>query len=485
MSHSNDWSTLPEIRALDRRHHFIRIPPEQDVPLTPRVKRLIDTAAFRRLSHISQLGLVSLVYPAANHTRFEHSLGVYRLALIYLRQLAEDPRFAAAIGPRDAESLMVAALLHDLGHWPFCHPIEDIKLPDVPRHEAFARTYLEQSELADLLRRDWQLEPADLHGLLAEKRPDPRSHLLRSILSGPIDIDKMDYLTRDSLHAGVPYGRNFDQQRLVGSLCVNAAGDSLAITDKGKTAAEMMVFARYVMFSEVYWHHAVRAATAMLQRAFYLLRDRLDCDSLFRLRESAMIERMRTVAAEAGKATADSTYRADEADSSAVASVARASGSGAQAGRAIGQAAGELLDGLFGERRRLYKRLAQYSLFQEPDIYQRLARRPYPWLVAAAERFAAVLSGAAGQSIAPHEVLFDAPPAKREVEFQVDVLFTKENRYRAFGDVSPVVQTLALRQFDDYVKRVRVFVHPRIANACRQLGDFAPLVHRALDELPE
>ncbi|MFM7072067.1 MAG: HD domain-containing protein [Planctomycetota bacterium] len=492
MSHSHDWSTLPEIRALDRRRHFIRIPPEQDVPLTPRVKRLIDTAAFRRLSHISQLGLVALVYPAANHTRFEHSLGVYRLALIYLRQLAEDPRFAAAIGPRDAESLLVAALLHDLGHWPFCHPIEDIKLPDVPRHEAFARTYLEQTELAELLRRDWQLEPADLHGLLAEKRPDPRSRLLRSILSGPIDIDKMDYLTRDSLHAGVPYGRNFDQQRLVGSLCLNAAGDSLAITDKGKTAAEMMVFARYVMFSEVYWHHAVRAATAMLQRAFYLLHDRLDCDSLFRLREPAMIEWMRTVAAEAGKTTADSTYRADGADSQASGSAAHANapalhggGLGARSVGAIGLAAGELLDGLFGERRRLYKRLAQYSLFQEPDIYQRLARRPYPWLVAAAERFAAVLSGAADRLIAPHEVLFDAPPAKREVEFQVDVLFTKENRYRAFGDVSPVVQTLALRQFDDYVKRVRVFVHPRIADACRQLGDLAPLVHRALDELPD
>ena len=445
---SHEWAALPEIRALDRRREFIRIPPEQDVPVTPRVKRLIDTAAFRRLSHISQLGLVALVYPAANHTRFEHSLGVYRLALIYLRQLAEDPRFTAAISPRDAESLMVAALLHDLGHWPFCHPIEDIKLADVPRHEAFARTYLEQSELADLLRRDWNLEPADLHGLLAEKRPDARSRLLRSILSGPIDIDKMDYLARDSLHAGVPYGRNFDQQRLVGSLCLNAAGDSLAITDKGKTAAEMMVFARYVMFSEVYWHHAVRSATAMLQRAFYLQREHLDCDSLFRLRESAMIERMRTASfTESGP--------------------------------------GELLDGLFGDRRRLYKRLAQYSLFQEPDIYQRLARRPYPWLVAAAERFAAVVAGESRQPIAPHEVLFDAPPAKREVEFQVDVLFAKERCYRAFGDVSPVVQTLALRQFDDYVKRVRLFVHPRIADTCRGLGDLAPLVHRALDELPE
>ena len=90
-------------------------------------------------------------------------------------------------------------------------------------------------------------------------RPMPRLAILGSMLSGPIDIDKMDYLVRDSLHAGVPYGRNFDQGRLIGSLCLNEAGDGLAISRKGQTAAEMMVFARYVMFSEVYWHHGVRA----------------------------------------------------------------------------------------------------------------------------------------------------------------------------------------------------------------------------------
>ena len=242
-------SAIPELRGLDARRQLIRIPPELDVPITPRVRRIIDTAAFRRLTQISQLGLVALVYPAANHTRFEHSLGVYRLALVYLRQLAEDPRFCESVTVRDAELLMVAALLHDIGHWPFCHPIEDIRLEGVPRHEAFARRFLEDDELAGVLREHWGIEPAEVAAILSEKRPDVRSRILRSILSGPIDIDKMDYLTRDSLHAGVPYGRNFDQQRLVGSLCLNAVGDGLAISEKGKTAAEMMVFARYVMFS--------------------------------------------------------------------------------------------------------------------------------------------------------------------------------------------------------------------------------------------
>ena len=86
---------IPEIQGLDRRCHLMRIPPECDVPLTPRVQQIIDTPEFRRLGRISQLGLVSLVYPAAHHTRFEHSLGVYRLALLYLKQLSYDDRFAA------------------------------------------------------------------------------------------------------------------------------------------------------------------------------------------------------------------------------------------------------------------------------------------------------------------------------------------------------------------------------------------------------
>src|SRR5687768_12740544 len=140
---------LPEIRELDTRRNLVRIPDQIDVPLTPRVRQLIDTSDFRRLARISQLGLVSLVYPAANHTRFEHSLGVYRMALLFLRQLAGDPRFEAAITREDAETFIVAALLHDLGHWPFCHPIEDIHLPGVPSHELFANSFLLEGEIAD------------------------------------------------------------------------------------------------------------------------------------------------------------------------------------------------------------------------------------------------------------------------------------------------------------------------------------------------
>jgi HD superfamily phosphohydrolase len=247
---------------------------------------------------------------------------------------------------------------------------------------------------------------------------------------------------RDSLHAGVPYGQNFDRRRLVASLCLNRAGDGLAITDKGKTAAEMMVFARYVMFSEVYWHHAVRAATAMLQRAFFTLCAALDLEQLFGLTEQPMIDSL-LAAAGAPERT--------------------------------------LLDGLFGLRRSLYKRLTQFSHFEEPDMYRRLARRPYLELVAAARKIAAALSQALTQPVAEHEVLVDAPPTEREVDFNVDVYFPKQDVYRPLGEISPMVRALAREQFDDFVKRVRIFVHPRIADAARQVNDLPKRLANALD----
>jgi uncharacterized protein len=441
----NSLRDIPELAGLGARRSLVRIPPELDVPLTDRVRQLVDTPEFRRLAQVSQVGLVGHVYPAAHHSRFEHSLGVYRLALLYLQQLSYDERFTAAITQVDAELFLVAALLHDLGHWPFCHPIEDLRLPSVPHHELFANSFLLEGEVADVLREQWNINPRDIVSLLSEKPRDLRSRILSSMLSGPIDIDKLDYLQRDSLHAGVPYGRHFDQQRLIASLCLNEAGDGLALTDKGKTAAEMLIFARYIMFSEVYWHHAVRSATAMIQRAFYLLYTMLDLDSLFRLTEPTLIDELERAGA--------------------------------------GGPAGELLEGLFGPSRRLYKRLTQYSYFQERELYEQLARRPYPWLANCAEQFAAVASTALGRRIAPHEVLFDSPPRKRETEFQVEIYFPKERRYRPLSEVSPVVQTLTTAQFDDYVKRVRIFVHPRLADDLRRLPNLTELVQTAVAKM--
>ena len=423
---THPYSSIPELSDHQAGGPIVRIPAGQDVPFTARVRSLVDTAEFQRLRHITQLGLAGRIYPGATHTRFEHALGVFHNALRYLWQLGKDARFAAAVDVHRAEVLMVSALLHDLGHWPFCHPIEDMGLPDLPPHEAFADEFLSPDrELGQVLRDEWGIDPSEVLDVLVARTDSLPLRLMRSILSGPIDIDKMDYLERDSLHAGVPYGRNFDRNRLIQSLLVNEAGDGLAISSKGKTAAELMVFARYVMFSEVYWHHAVRSATSMFARSFFELYQRLDLRTLFQQSEYEVIAALRK--------------------------------------ESIGSPVASLLDGVFGTKRRLHKRVVEFSLYQTPGLYQSLAGRPYAELIEVGNRVLAQAEQILGRTLAPTDLLIDAPPTHKEVEFKVDVFQSKEGVYRPLSSVSPVVAALAKTQFDDYVKRVRVFAEPALA----------------------
>ena len=206
-----------------------------------------------------------------------------------------------------------------------------------------------------------------------------------------------------------------------------------------------MVFARYVMFSEVYWHHGVRAATAMFQRAFYLLHGQLELDTLFRMSEHEFVAELQRVAA--------------------------------------ASPAADLLRGLFGPTRKLYKRLAQYGYAEERELYERLARRPYPWLAACCEQFAQLASSALGRIVAPHEILFDAPPVSREVQISIEVHFPKDNHWRQFADVSPVIRALATEQFDDYVKRVRIYAHPRLVADLRQIPNLPQLLEQAIERM--
>jgi HD superfamily phosphohydrolase len=422
--------TLPEIVGLDSHVGSVRIPSELDVPLTNRVRRIMDTEPFRRLAKMTQVGLVSLVYPAARHTRFEHSLGVYRLALLFLKRLAHIPHFTSIISQHDAELLIVTALLHDIGHWPFCHLIEDIQIEGLPRHEVLAAEILRHGDVAELLRNDWNIEPESIIRLLSGDNSgnDSVTRLLSSILSGPIDIDKMDYLFRDSLHAGVPYGRNFDQARLVGSLCVNESGNGMAITEKGKTAAELMIFARYIMFSEVYWHHAVRSAASMFQRLFseHYREGRIELPKFFRRTEDEVIR-----------------FFVESSQKLPVRLLA---------------------EGLFGTRRLIYKRVAQFSILERPDIYRKLAGKPYCQLCELSNQLATIIPG----DKPPFSILIDAPPMRKEIEIKIDVFYPKENCYRALEDVSPVVRAMAQEQFDDYTKRVRIFAHPDVAVLFRE-----------------
>ncbi|MFN8857772.1 MAG: HD domain-containing protein [Planctomycetaceae bacterium] len=380
------------------------------------------------------------------HTRFEHALGVFHNALRYLAQLARDQRFRTIVDRHAAEVLLCSALLHDLGHWPFAHPIEDMGLSELPSHEQHAAEFLAPDrELAQILKSVWKVEPSEVLDVLSARTDSPRLRLLRSILSGPIDIDKMDYLERDSLHCGVPYGRNYDKARLIQSLVLNAAGDGLALSYKGKTAAELMVFARYVMFGEVYWHHAVRAATCMFARGFYEVRNRLDLGTLLLGTEADVIATLRQVAR--------------------------------------GTPAELLLEGIFGPRRMIYKRVLEATPHQHRELYERLSRRPFEFLVRCSASLAAELSPLVGRRLEPSEILIDAPPRHREVEFKVDIYFPKEEAYRPLQEVSPVVRALAGTQFDDYVKRVRLFAPPEVTRAIAGHPELNPRLISGIDNL--
>jgi len=435
-----DIASLPELAALDTGGEGVRIPPGDTVPLTPRVRALVDTAPMRRLAGISQLGLVSLVYPGAVHTRLEHSLGVYRLALEFLRRLRRDERFAATVTATDAAAFLASALLHDLGHWAYCHPLEDMGLPELPRHESLLPEILAGEEIAAVLRSAWGLDPARIAALVGGTATDPAGRILQSLLSGPIDVDKMDYLARDSLHAGVPYGRHFDQDRLLSSLCLDETGTAVAISDKGRTAAELMVFARYVMFSEVYWHHAVRAATAMLQRAVWLVRPAIEPATLVRTDDHGFVAWLTAAAA--------------------------------------GTSAAPLVAGLFGPVRRLFKRAGSFDALHAPAVHAALAGRSYPEMARVSARLAETLSARLARPISADLLIVDAPPAEREIEFRLRVRERGPGggAWRNLADVSPVVRSLAHDQFDNLVKRVRVFAAPSDAEAIAGCPDLDGLL---------
>ena len=224
--------------------------------------RLIDTAAFQRLRYVRQLGLAHLVYPGATHTRFEHAVGAYHLSRRTISLLAERAELGS-IGADECGVVRAAALLHDIGHYPFSHALEEIGALD---HEEVAHQLIGSGEVAEVLKEVADRDaPARVHALIRGQSTSP----LQGLISGSLDLDKIEYLKRDALMCGVPYGE-IDVDRLLHSLTIvedPARGRmSVGILEKGLAALESLLFAKYQMYRNVYWHHAVRSATAMYKR---------------------------------------------------------------------------------------------------------------------------------------------------------------------------------------------------------------------------
>lgn len=235
----------------------VRDPLWNNIRLDAEALAVLDTPAFQRLRYVRQLGHAFLVYPGATHTRFEHALGAYHLAR---RALAELAATGTTPDQDTARRLRLAALLHDIGHYPFSHALEEAGLPS---HETLAERHLGSGELGAVLS-GLGVDPATLLPLIRGTSTLP----LAGLVSGSLDVDKLDYLSRDAMMCGVPYGV-IDVDRLLASLTLQESAGGrprLAVHEKGLTALESLLFARYQMYRNVYWHHAVRSATVMFKR---------------------------------------------------------------------------------------------------------------------------------------------------------------------------------------------------------------------------
>jgi HD superfamily phosphohydrolase len=249
----------------------------------------LDTPPVQRLRYIRQVGHAFLVYPGATHTRFEHALGAYHLTRRALAALEEYGELGR-VPPEDCLAVRLAALLHDIGHYPFSHALEEAGFPS---HEILGVAKLATGELGARLE---EIGGAGFAARLGELITGESVSPLQGLISGSLDLDKIDYLSRDAHMCGVPYG-NVDVDRLLATLTLVEAAPGrfeVGVQEKGVSALESLLFAKYQMYRNVYWHHAVRSATCMFKRAVRAAvgRKNVTVEALAEATDDALMERL-------------------------------------------------------------------------------------------------------------------------------------------------------------------------------------------------
>lgn len=343
-------------------------------------RALLDTPAVQRLRHVKQLGTVSLVYPSANHTRFEHSLGVYHLACEALSQLG--------IEGRAAERVHAAAILHDVGHGPYSHNVEDVIERHTGKYHEDVDDVIEAGAVGEALRKH-DLDPDRVAGLI---RGEGR---YGGLVSGELDVDRMDYLVRDAHHTGVPYG-TIDSGRLVREL--RFVDGELVLGEGNVQTAESLLVARALMNPTVYSHHVARIGKSMLRRG---------------------AERLIA----GGETTPESLRRMDDHDLLVALRTT--------------EATGRLAERL--SRRELFKRAVWSELRDVPDELLELS-------YGEVAEYEAAIADRAG--VAPGNVILDVQGFPRMTESTSRVVVGGE--VRRLEDQSPLVRTLRQAQLNQW-----------------------------------
>lgn len=254
----------------------VRCPIYGFIQLDPWEREIIEQPAFQRLRRIRQLAWTDYVYPGAMHSRFEHSLGVMHMATMLYdaiadrcwEQLKSEFGFDVTGRHRYRKLVRFAALLHDIGHGPFSHAVEELA-PD-NEQEKPVRRYRHEEYSAAIIRRcfralieqhksnsNYKFVADEVAELIEGRAKAGPAAFCQELISGQLDADRMDYLLRDSHHAGVEYGR-YDWRRIVGTVALvpdpETGTPRLGIADDGRHAVEGLIIARYMMFNQVYFH---------------------------------------------------------------------------------------------------------------------------------------------------------------------------------------------------------------------------------------
>src|SRR3972149_1873066 len=229
------------------------------VYVTEAEKEIIDSYPVQRLRRLRQLAGAEYVYPGANHTRFEHSIGVMYLA----GRVAENPNISQYISKDDAEMIRIAGLLHDVGHGPFSHVFEHLLAKLDKTHENITQWIVENSELKDILSQIG-CNPKEIGKLAIGTLHKPKKAFLDQIISSAVDVDKQDFIVRDTHHTGAEYGY-VDIFRLIHALDV--LDENLAVDLGALSALESFIIARIESFKSIYFHRVGRAAQIMLAMA--------------------------------------------------------------------------------------------------------------------------------------------------------------------------------------------------------------------------
>ncbi len=253
---------------------------------------ILDSIEFQRLRHIKQLGLTYLVFPSAQHTRFEHALGVFYLTEKLLNKLGT---------PKDRklrDIVRIGGLLHDIGHPPFSHTTE-VLLPESKNHEDFTAKIILDTELYPILKREFEFTHEDIELLVritTGETTNPEENFLSSFITGQFGADRMDYLRRDAYFCGVSYGF-FEYNRLIQTLSVEEDRDRklIVVEQGGISALESFLVGRYFMYSQVYFHRVVRILNLHLIdfiKKVALYEDIKKIDTYIRYNDSVLLSKL-------------------------------------------------------------------------------------------------------------------------------------------------------------------------------------------------